>query len=64
MAEDNKTNRMARFKWIVGIQINLFYRDRHVIWSVELEYFQVNKHISKLTIIRLKSELTKPIIYK
>jgi hypothetical protein len=41
MAEDNKTNRMARFKWIVGIQINLFYRDRHVIWSVELEYFQV-----------------------
>jgi hypothetical protein len=32
---------MARFSGVIGIQINLMYRERPVIWSVELEYYRV-----------------------
>jgi hypothetical protein len=36
-----KGNQMARFSGVIGIQINLMYRERPVIWSVELEYYRV-----------------------
>lgn len=36
-----KRNQMARFSGVIGIQINLMYRERPVIWSVELEYYRV-----------------------
>uniref|UniRef100_K3YWB4 Uncharacterized protein n=1 Tax=Setaria italica TaxID=4555 RepID=K3YWB4_SETIT len=39
--ENERRNQMARFSGIIGIQINLTYGERPVIWSVELEYYRV-----------------------